>query len=244
MTTEFGFIMMRHVVCPQTNKYWKECHRCIRRFYPDTPIVIVDDDSDVMFEVDIRQTESKMTHTTTIHSDFPKCGELLAYYYLYEKRLFRRAVIIHDSAFIQEKIDFTLLDKVKFLWHFTHEWDNEPREIELLNMTGYEDLDYFYGDFGAWVGCFGLMSVIELDFLDTIRGIFKLIPVIKTRVDRKCMERVFAIMCCFFHKPLMEEPSLLGKVHTYYKGWGYPYHAYLQDKHPEGVKMIKVWTGR
>lgn len=235
---------MRHVVSPDSNQYWQKCHECIRRFYPDTPIVIVDDDSDPMFEVAMREVEKSLHNTTIIQSEFPKCGELLGYYYLYTRKLFRRAVVLHDSVFLQEYVDFMVYDKVRFLWHFTHEWDNEPREVEMLNMTGYEDLDYFYGDFGAWVGCFGVMSVIELSFLEEISGIFRLVHVVKSRSDRKCIERVFALMCCYFHKPLIQNPSVLGIIHTHYKGWRYPYQAYLRDNHPPGLKMIKVWTGR
>lgn len=241
---EFGFIVIRHVISSESNRYWQTCCDCIRKYYPESPIVIIDDNSDDKFNQDMRRVEADMANTTVVQSEFPGCGELLAYYYLYKNRYFHRAVIVHDSVFIHERIDFSVYDKVRFLWHFTHEWDNEPREVDMLQKTGYQDLDYIYGDFSAWMGCFGVMSVIELSFLENMKGIFNLVPIVKTRSDRKCIERVFGLMCCYFHKPLIQNPSILGIIHTHYKGWRYTYDAYLRERHPSDVKMIKVWTGR
>ena len=40
---DFGFIILRHVNSKQTDYYWKECYRCIRKLYPTQKIVIIDD---------------------------------------------------------------------------------------------------------------------------------------------------------------------------------------------------------
>ena len=40
-----GFIMLRNVINELTNKYWIHCYDCIRNFYPENQIVIIDDNS-------------------------------------------------------------------------------------------------------------------------------------------------------------------------------------------------------
>ena len=46
---DFVFIMVRHINSEQTNNYWIECYNCIREFYPEIKIVIIDDNSDVKY---------------------------------------------------------------------------------------------------------------------------------------------------------------------------------------------------
>ena len=36
----FGFIIIRHVNNELSDRYWKECYKCIRRFYDNS---IIDD---------------------------------------------------------------------------------------------------------------------------------------------------------------------------------------------------------
>ena len=40
-----GFIIIRHVNNDLTNKYWIHCYDCIRTYYPENSIVIIDDNS-------------------------------------------------------------------------------------------------------------------------------------------------------------------------------------------------------
>ena len=40
-----GFIILRHIKDDKTNEYWKFSYDCVRRFYPETPIMIIDDNS-------------------------------------------------------------------------------------------------------------------------------------------------------------------------------------------------------
>ena len=42
---EYGFIITRHVNSELTNKYWNNCVKCIRHFYPYRKIIIIDDNS-------------------------------------------------------------------------------------------------------------------------------------------------------------------------------------------------------
>jgi hypothetical protein len=45
----YGFIVLRHVNSALTNEYWNECVKCIRRFYPQKKIVVIDDNSNKDF---------------------------------------------------------------------------------------------------------------------------------------------------------------------------------------------------
>ena len=71
-----GFIVLRHVNNELTNKYWIYSYHCIRKFYPENFIIIIDDNSDYKYI-----TDEKLYKTKIINSEFPKRGELLPYYY-------------------------------------------------------------------------------------------------------------------------------------------------------------------
>ena len=81
--SNFGFIMTRHVNSATTNNYWNQSIRCIRRLYPDTKIVVIDDNSNYEYI-----TEETLYKTTIINSEYPKRGELLPYIYFLKKKLF------------------------------------------------------------------------------------------------------------------------------------------------------------
>ena len=46
---DYGFIITRYVNSELTNKYWNNCIKCIRTFYPYKKIVIIDDNSNKDF---------------------------------------------------------------------------------------------------------------------------------------------------------------------------------------------------
>ena len=45
---EYVFIIVRHVNSELTNKYWKESYNCIRKFYPEIKVVIIDDSTNLI----------------------------------------------------------------------------------------------------------------------------------------------------------------------------------------------------
>jgi hypothetical protein len=47
--TELGFIVLRHVNDETTNQYWIHCYNCIRKYYPENMILIIDDNSNYDF---------------------------------------------------------------------------------------------------------------------------------------------------------------------------------------------------
>ena len=98
-----GFIILRHVNDALTNQYWIYCYTCIRKFYAENEIIIIDDNSNPAFISAI-----PLYKTTVISSEYPQRGELLPYYYFLRNKLFDIAVIIHDSVFIQKYMDFNV----------------------------------------------------------------------------------------------------------------------------------------
>ena len=113
-----GFIILRHVNNDITNNYWIHCYNCIRKFYENDLIVIIDDNSDYNFI-----TTHTLKNTIIINSEYKGRGELLPYIYYLRYNFFNKAIIIHDSVFINSYIDFSI-DNYKFLWEFkNHKWD-------------------------------------------------------------------------------------------------------------------------
>jgi hypothetical protein len=235
------FIFTRHVNSPDTNKYWIEAYRCIRAHYPENTIIIIDDNSNYNY---ITDQALKLTNVYIIQSEFPQRGELLAYYYFSKFPQFTKAVILHDSTFIQQKIE-TTVDDIKFLWHFKHDWDNKIQEQDLIKeLTNSHALINTYENQDVWHGCFGVQSIISQSFLANLitkYNIFALLKVVTTREKRMAVERIFALLCCIEKPDLVDDPSLYGRIHDYCP-WSYSFEKYKQQ--PLLLPIIKVWTGR
>ena len=71
-----GFIMLRHVNDPNANRLWMHCYDCIRKFYPENHILIIDDNSKPEYIL-----SKKLYKTLLLNSEFPQRGEVLPYYY-------------------------------------------------------------------------------------------------------------------------------------------------------------------
>ena len=228
-----GFIILRNVNCSITNKYWMLCYDCIRTYYPENTIMIIDDNSDYTFI-----TNKELYNTHIIQSEYPKRGELLPYYYYLHNKLFDTAVIIHDSVFIQKKMDFEV-DKYKILWTFKHGSDQIADETKMIQLFNNTELYEFYKNKNKWLGCFGGMSIITHEYLTHINNkydISKLLDVVLTRYNRCSFERVIACLLQKDHKL----SSLLGDIHAYCK-WSISIKDIDKYKH---LPLLKVWSGR
>ena len=232
----YGFVITRHVTSKQTNLYWIECCNCIRKLYPNSPILIVDDNSDQSFVSDI-----SFPHTQIIQSEFKGRGEILGYYYFYTLRPFDTAIIIHDSVFIHNRIDFNDFDSVKILWSFNNCFrDDSNEEKFLLHLKDGNELVQFRKNL-TWKGCFGSMAAIKLSFLENLQekyNLFSLLEHIHSRNERYHLERIIGILC---HKECLKLDSYFGDIHAY-QTWGYSFLDYLFDN--QDLPAIKVWTGR
>ena len=257
---EVGFIILRHVNSAKTNEYWKECYRCIRRFYKMNKIFIIDDNSDSKFLIEDNNNNHplELTNTTIIQSEFPKRGEFLPYYYYLKNKFCDIAVIIHDSVFIQRPINF-YVDEYKMLWHFhssmMKDMESSSKQIEQIRAFNHEGLSYMYEYFylNKFNGCFGAMSVIRHSYLNEVNNIFKidkLIPYISSRVSRCAFERVISFLLIykhygtgFYYKNKNKHQSLLGDIEKYCR-WGITYDEYIKYKEKINLPVIKIWTGR
>lgn len=234
-----GFIILRNVRCETTNEYWIECYNCIRRFYPTNKILIIDDNSNYKFITDVA-----LSNTLIINSEYKGRGELLPYLYYLQNRLFDRAVILHDSVFIQKYIEF---NSNKFLWDFIHQWDNENAEKNIIrHLDNHDGLLTLYDQKHNWKGCFGVMSCISYDLLNMIDHKYKLsklINCIRCRDERMWLERVFAVMFTYENKFYDQSVSYFGNIHDYCRV-GSGFDSYKTDRNIDDKPIIKVWSGR
>lgn len=238
----FGFVFNRNAVSPTTGQYWIECYQCIRKFYPDAPILIVDSFSDPQF---ISKFETE--NCTIVQSELEGSGYLSAYYYFHKLRPFDKAVIIHDSVFMKQTIDFDAVEDVRFMWSFTSTLkEDEAIERRMLGqLQGADRLLELYSDASQWHACFGCTSVITWDFLDKIKYIFDLVPHVKTMVDRMCLERVMAVVMTDAQPILKQNPSVLGRMdYESYFGIGMTWDQYVAHHRDYTGPAIKIWTRR
>ena len=237
-----GFIILRHVNSIKTNEYWKECYSCIKKFYPKNRILIIDDNSDYTYV-----TDDPLDNTMIIRSEYPKRGEFLPYYYYLKTKFCETAVILHDSAFIKNYINFNV-STYKILLDFGRECISDlsstPHQKTLLHALNNTKLNIFYNkkDFNLWKGCFGSMAVIKYSYLKSIDSEFRiasLIPHITSRDVRCAFERIIG---CLLQINITEK-SLFGSILTYCP-WGLTYDEYLRHGYNKNLPLVKVWTGR
>jgi len=235
--TDTFFLILRHVNNKDSNKLWLECYDCIRKLYPKKFIVILDDNSKYNFI-----TEKKLFNTTIIQSEFPGAGEILPYYYFYKYKWGNKMIFLHDSMFIQKKLN--LDENISYLFNFVdHQWDNKKKEKKLLRqLKKSSELLNIYNK-KKWHGCFGVSSIISYSFLNTLvlkYDFLKLINIIKSRNDRMCLERIFSV-CCY--TILNKNPKCINFViHSHFDSFRYKYENYKNNN--LDYKIIKVWCGR
>lgn len=240
-----AFIMLRHVNSVQTNLLWKTNIKHIRKYY-DYPIIIIDDNSDLNY---IDEKEESYPNVKVIYSKFRKRGEILPYYYMFHSKLCEKAIIIHDGTFINQKISFDTMDKpIYYFWHFTHDWNDEKEELNLLSLLNNQKLINFYHE-KKWYGCFGVQTIVHYYFLDLIFKKYDMslfMDYIDSRQKRMNFERIFSVLCSYEHHELYEQKSLYGIIHHYIH-WGYNFEKYVEDQNEnklEQFPLIKVWSGR
>lgn len=233
-----GFVIVRHVNSIITNCYWKHSYNYIRKFYPENPILIVDDNSNPDF-----LDTMEMTNIQVVESEFPKRGEILGYYYFLQTKFADIAVIIHDSVFINCWIDFEKYEGTT-LWSFKHDWDEDQATIGLINkLSNNKNILDKYINKNSWGGCFGAMSVVSWDFVKMVDQTYNyfqaLFPVTTSRGVRCLHERIWACILSI-HYP-NNNKDIICDIHI--QGWGSTFNDHVLGK-LQHKKIIKVWTGR
>lgn len=237
---EFGFIFTRCVKKPPHDLLWQECYDCIRKFY-NNKIIIIDDNSNE----NLLTKNKKLVRTQIIKSEYPGAGELLPYYYFYKLHPFKKAIIMHDSMFIQSKIDFEKCPE-KFLWYFrTHAADNIRNETLFISKLKNNEnlLKYYKGR--KWYGCFGSASIVKYDFVKILNDkydFFILCNFVKNRGNRCSIERMIGLMM-YYEKRFTGPISLFGEIFSFPMAFRLNYGMYKSGK-IKNRAMIKVWNSR
>lgn len=258
---EFGFILTRCVRNSVHDKYWQESHRCIRRLFPDSPIVIIDDHSVKALLSDSYQVDE---NTHVVASPFPPGrGESLPYHYFLMERPFRKAIIMQDGMFLHRRTELAkaIADTVdyRFLWHFDEFLLNDFAEQDKILSSMHRDqvpaLRALRSNASAWAGCFGGSAIIAWDFLAVLQqryGLLDALPAITNRGDRMGFERVLAL-CCIDGGGQTgsvrqgEGRSVFGNILRHRRAFEYSYSDYLADNASgslEGEPCLKIWSGR
>jgi hypothetical protein len=244
------FVIIRHVDSVASNNLWIECYKCIRNFYKDEKILIIDSNSNYDYVTDIVYiTNNKIINTEIIRSEFLARGEILGYYYFYKSNIRDYAVILQDGMFIQQYIDFK--QENKMLWHFDADNDNREEIYRMLHMINYsKELITYYNNKHLWNGCFSSVMVINnelLEIFDKKYNLFNLLNIITTQFYARGFERIVGLLFLYETGISKANCSVFGNVFNYIQSssnyhWSYSYNDYITTK--TNCKIVKVWGGR
>jgi hypothetical protein len=257
---DFGFIITRHVNSELTNRYWNQCVKLIRTFYPFKKIVVIDDNSNSQFV----KAQFPYKKLTIINSEYPGRGEILPYFYLLKYKWFPSAVIIHDSCFIHRRVPFETFNMpVMPFWHHIYDKENLGNIIRIssclnnnnvlirklkgndINILGLNKVNKE----SSFNLVFGTQCYIKLSFLESLQNkynITNLVNVIHNRPDRCCLERIMGLLFTQEYPQLNKINSLFGDIMCKNKSFEYSYEEYNEDLKNNKViyPFVKVWTGR
>lgn len=88
------FVILTHVSKHEHNQIWQRCVESVKKYHPEAKIVIIADKCFIEADVQV------------IVSEFPGAGEILPYYYFAKFQWAKRMIVLHDSMFLQKRIEF------------------------------------------------------------------------------------------------------------------------------------------
>jgi len=244
---DVGFIITRCVKKPEHNRLYRECYLAIRKFHPDLKVVIIDDNSDKSILEEI-----PMDNVEIIQSEYPGAGEYLPYYYLLTRKLFKKAIILQDSTFVNTKISYEDVTDYMFFYEFIKDLSlDNTHTVKILQNTKIPDklIDYLWN--GNWKGCYGTFMIITYDFLQRVEDIVGITgwkTIINNRDTRIALEKALPIACIYVggEKPVYSMFGSLTDTEAmkYSPGGSYSIDLYLNEKTRVKDKLIKVWNSR
>lgn len=231
----------------QSDKHLDLCRRAyfsIRTWYPDAPILIVDDNSTL-----VDPHENLYANCTVVTSEF-KAAEIGVYHYarVYAQQHsdINTIMCLHDSMVVRQPLNITA--EVMFLWDFPHHCVHEEdtysiRRLVELDPTG--KLLQRYQE-RKWTGAFGVAAVISVAFLERLFTTYDMQVVIRRepteKLERCAMERVFAVLCYELRgrKVTGNMPTLCGSIYAH------PCNFQLDKvgSYNYDQPMLKTWQGR
>jgi len=261
---DFIFIFPVYIREPENKELWKESVRCIRKFYNNQIIIIIDNCDYNSLGIDDNDYPNNNLKFIELN-EFKGAGEFLPYYYLLKYKPAKKAIIIQDSIFIQKELSANIINEIKdikFLWHFNlYKHENYPLLFQLLeNINNKDELINLYINENLWCGCFGIANIISLDFLEHLNNKYNFLKLLgyfnnnsnenKTyyKQIRCCFERLFALLCFNELKWNINDSdkfSLNGLITNHYT-WG---HYSLSDyknkiNFENNPSFIKCWNNR
>ena len=234
------FLLLRHVTNPQFDKVWIATYESIRKFYPDTHIKIIDNNSTCASLYPVVNCE-------IIKSTYPDSRLYSPFYEFLKIEGYSKAIILHDGFIFNIYVDFNTIDTVKFLWHFDiRDYVKHELEIQQLNaLDNNEELFKQYND-TVWLGCLGCLLVIDKQFLEQLESRYKisrLATIIRDQEDAIAFERVLAVICYQAFPALKENPSIEGNLTNMI--WGYTYDNYINNPEAQASKpFFKLFGAR
>jgi hypothetical protein len=236
-----GFVIIRYARDETDNVLSHLCYESIRRFHPDTKIIVFDDSSEISFET----TTAVDPNLQVVRSCFGKGkGEFGAWYFYYLTKPFERVCMLHDSMALTQPFDFRWTDHVHWCFRGDHLLGNHNEEF-FANALKPKDM-YHEMCITEWRGCFGVagyISHVRLEEAENTYGLFsKLIDHVKTRTDRMAIERIFGFIV--FKQGVR---SRFGDIHTYPMAFHevtQPIETMSYYIHVGLNPIVKIWRGR
>lgn len=221
---DLGFIILRHVSDIRSKELWYLSYQCVRKLYPENPILIIDDHSNYNY-IDIN-IEKKLINTTIIENTKPGRGEILPYLYYLENKIAEKIIFLQDSTFITKKIDVSNIKNFKSLWYFKHKYDRYCSTrgnftVLLSKLLNGDKLIKFMVNENKWFGSTGAQTIISYDYLKKIDNMYDLKRVqyyIKKRRQRMDFERILSIILWSLQDKVIKngEESYFGDRNPYH----------------------------
>ncbi len=217
----FGFIIPSYCDSDIHLSQLRRCLKSIRNHHSEK-IIIIDDYS----TKDINLVVVDFDNIEIMKSPVKGAGDMVTYHLMKEHHLFDKAIIIQDSMTLEKKLDrLDEIDTISYLWYFTnhrHHWDHieEPQDDynikhgikvhdDLLvhcidTLIEKEEFKKFAQDIyfqkNKWCGCFGCLSIVNYDFLETLNnktGIIDIMLKMNNNRLRRAAESMFGLACLF-----------------------------------------------
>lgn len=240
---EMVFVILTHCRDAKEDAMWRYSYNTVQQFYPNTPIVVIDDNSPYPVSD---------PNINIIRSEYPGAGETLPYYYFLKYQWAEKMVVLHDSMFLKRPFyNHELNHPLKFHWHFGHQYDQDwIIDIVLSTLPRADELiDYNCNNKDEWLGCFGVTSIIDLKVIKDIEEKYSfslLTKTIKGRHQRSALERIFAMMLFREGYINKENCSNFGDIFSYpcaFEVWFEADHLrIIKETYPGAI--IKTWRSR
>jgi hypothetical protein len=252
---DFGVIILRCVRDAEHDLYWQECLACVRRVYgPYTDVIIVDDGSDpTLLSLDPADANTKII---TIGPELRGRAEYLPLLIMWRDRPFRRALILHDTMFVQNAIP---ADSTRFHFTIPSTLYREAHEADVYKLLSAlrgdtSALKALYADPALWHAWFGAAGVVTLNDIDTMHNAFgffdsRVSDTITSRNMRSALERVAALVCFTTGVVRLSNCSNFGVFTNGYVEHGKnstweSYTGAVESVKRSWSSIVKIFTGR